>query len=121
MTYNTARRKPLSKKQRPIFLASHGGICWWCRQPINTDEWDDEHKIARELLPGAEADDMSNRAPIHRNPCHKQKTALDRKLIAKSNRIRRAQGPIELRRKTKPIMRPAKTTWAKRPFERRAK
>lgn len=41
--------------------------------------------------------------PIHSLVCHPAKTAKDRKLIAKSNRIRRANGPEELRRKTKLI------------------
>lgn len=102
MTYNTDRRKPLRGAARAAFLAEHGGRCYYCGDPIVDDEWDDEHVIARELLPpGGDADALSNRRPIHRHPCHKIKSRQDRKLIAKSNRIRRANGPVEDRRQTR--------------------
>lgn len=99
MTYNTDRRKPLTKKQRAAFLAAHAYTCHWCRELITDDLWDDEHIIPREMFPpGGGADEMTNRAPIHRGECHKQKTRQDRKAIAKSNRLRRANGPVEQRR-----------------------
>ncbi len=104
MSYNTDPRKPLTKKRRAQFLIDHLHTCYWCDGIITDDKWDVEHKTAREMLPpGAGADDPANLAPIHRDPCHREKTAMDRRLIAKSNRIRRENGPPELRRKTKPI------------------
>lgn len=96
MTYNTARRRPL--KDRRAFLAEHSGRCYYCGEPITDDQWDDEHVMAREL---GGSDDMDNRRPIHRRPCHKTKTAQDRRLIAKGNRLIRKHGPIESRRKPK--------------------
>lgn len=103
MTYNTDRRKPL--KDRAAFLESHGCICHWCKLPITDDLWDDEHIIPREMFPpGGGADAMSNRAPIHRGTCHKAKTAQDRKVIAKSNRIRQRHGLDPVKRKPKPQM-----------------
>lgn len=105
MSYNTDRRKPLRKEQRQAFLESHGSICYYCHKPILPGQaWHDEHIIAKELMaPGSDWNDMSNRAPIHADPCHKEKTAHDIKLIAKSNRIRRAHGPKEGRKKKTPI------------------
>lgn len=104
MTYNTARRKPLSKKQRATFLAAHDYTCHWCNSLIVDDQWDDEHIIPREMFAGAEADDMSNRAPIHRDPCHKAKTAIDKANIAKSNAIRQKHGLDPVKKKPHPKM-----------------
>ena len=120
MTYNTDRRKPL--RDREAFLDAHGRICYFCGLPITDDDWDDEHRIAKELMaPGSDWNAMSNRAPIHRNPCHKTKTAQDRRLIAKSNRLRRKFGldPPSTRRK-KPITN-RKTAWPKRSMEKRVR
>lgn len=102
MTFNTAPRRPLTKKQRPLFLLEHGSCCYWCGLPITDDLWDDEHELAREL---GGSDEMSNRKPIHRNPCHKAKTARDRRLIAKSNRIRKKHGLDPVTRRPKPPIR----------------
>jgi hypothetical protein len=121
VTYNTDRRKPLTKKQRPVFLAEHNHLCYWCGEPIVNDEWDDEHILAKELMPpGSDWNSPHNRAPIHRKPCHKEKTAKDIKLIAKSNRIRRANGPEELRRKTRHPIKGRKEI-PSRPFPKRIK
>lgn len=104
MSYNTDRRKPLSKKARAGFLAAHDYTCHWCKGLITTDEWDDDHLVPKELLPpGSDWNDLANRAPIHRDPCHKAKTKRDVAAIAKSNRIRRANGPPDLRKKKAPI------------------
>lgn len=103
MTYNTAPRKPLKGAQREAFLERHERICYYCGEPILPGQvWHDEHMIAREL---GGSDDMDNRRPIHANPCHKIKTAQDRKLIAKGNRIRRSNGfdPDKRKHKAKPI------------------
>lgn len=120
MSYNTDRRKPLTKKQRAQFLLDHSSTCYWCRQPIVNDAFDDEHIIAKELMPsGSDWNAMSNRAPIHRDPCHKEKTAQDKKLIAKSNRIRKKISkldPITRKHKPKPIPQPKNFKWPSRPF-----
>lgn len=105
MTYNTDKRKALTPKQRAEFLLSHDCKCYWCGEPIIGDEWDDEHVIAKELMaPGSDWNALSNRRPIHRRPCHKEKTAMDRKAIAKSNRIRRKHGLDPDNRKPRPKM-----------------
>lgn len=117
MTYNTARRKPITKKQRPIFLARNGGVCIFCGQPITEGEpWQDCHVIAREM---GGSDDWENRWPGH-VACHKEDTRRVAKLIAKSNRLRRANGAPELRRKTPHPIRTRKTNWPKRSFPKRA-
>lgn len=101
MSYNKARRPSFSKAQRQAIWDSCNGICHWCLKPIGNDPWDAEHVIARELMEGKDADDPSNLAPIHRHGCHPAKTALDRKMIARSNRIiKRIDGT---RRPRKPI------------------
>lgn len=95
MTYNQTSRRTFSKAQRQSFLILHDSTCYWCREPILEGQpWAVEHLIARELMPGKDADKDDNLKPIHAHPkeCHKIKTALDVKMIAKSNRIRRAQG-----------------------------
>lgn len=108
MTYNTKPRKPLRKAQRQAFLLANGSVCYYCGRPILDDLWDDEHVLAREL---GGSDEMENRKPIHRHPCHKIKTALDRKLIAKGNRIIRERGPVEQRRKRTSIPQPKVHQW----------
>jgi hypothetical protein len=104
VTYNHAPRRRFTKAQRAAFLVLHGGVCYWCEQPIEPGQpWDIEHLTARELLPDASADADENLAPIHAHPmpCHKIKSRRDKAMIAKSNRIRRAAGPVEDRRDAK--------------------
>lgn len=100
LTYNSTPRRRFTPAQRAAFLILHGSQCYWCGEPILADEFDIEHVIARELLPGKDADADDNLKPIHRRPCHPEKTAMDRKLIAKSNRIQRQANP-ETRRQTR--------------------
>ncbi len=96
MNYNAAPRKPLSKKQRPIFLARNGGICIYCKRQITPDQkWQDCHVIAREL---GGSDDWENRWPGHVE-CHKADTKLVAALVAHGNRIIRKNGPIDDRKK----------------------
>lgn len=102
MTYNTDRRKPLKGRAREDFLVAHSYICHWCKEPIIPwlHQWDDDHVIPKELQPpGSDWDALSNRAPIHRDPCHKEKTADDIAAIRKSDRIRKRHGPKEGRKK----------------------
>ena len=120
MSYNQAKRPSFSKAQRTAFIAKHNHICHWCLNPISeAEKWQIEHVIPRELMPGKEADAEDNLKPIHTEPCHKLKTALDVKLIAKSNRIRRNADP-ETRRQTKHPIRSNRKLQS-RPFPKRVK
>lgn len=120
MTYNPTPRRRFTAAQRAAFLLQHDCRCYWCGEAIIADEFDIEHVIARELMEGKDADADENLRPIHRRPCHKEKTANDRKLIAKSNRIRRNANP-ETRRTTRhPIRNPGRPIQS-RGFEKRAK
>lgn len=137
MTYNTDRRRPLRGKARLAFLEAHGRRCWWCKGRILDALWDVEHCIAKELLPpGSDWNAPENLAPIHRRPCHLEKTALDRRLIAKSNRIRKNRGRTALQVARPPKPEPTlrgrkepirsrgfqhgpKRAWAKRLFQQR--
>lgn len=106
------KRPRLTKKQRAIIFGN--GDCYLCGKPILTDDWHADHEIAREL---GGSDGIANLKPAHPE-CHREKSKMDVKLIAKSNRIRRKFGPVEDRRKTKLIpSRPLQS----RPFERKSK
>lgn len=87
MTYNTARRRHFTTKQRIEFFEAHHGVCYLCCGKINgaTEAWDIEHVIAREIM-GDGADEDANLDLVHRK-CHAAKTAADRKIIAKSNAV----------------------------------
>lgn len=88
-----------------MFILKHHFKCHWCGGDIGHDDaWDVEHLIPRELLPDGEADRDANLAPIHKVPCHVAKTAFDRKLIAKSNRLRKSNGLDPITRKARPAM-----------------
>ena len=130
MTYNSTPRRRFTKLQRAAFLRRHDCTCYWCSEPITDGQpWAIEHKIARELMPGKEADADHNLAPIHAHPmeCHKLKTRLDAKLIAKSNRIRKNFGLDPVKAKPRPKMKSRnafgqpgqKRPWPKRPFPTR--
>lgn len=126
MTYNTAPRRPLRGAKRQAFLEAHDCRCCWCGDLILPGQpWHDEHELAREL---GGSDDMDNRRPIHADPCHKAKTAMDRKLIAKSNRVRKKHGldPDRRKHKPKPIRSPGfqrgqKQRLPSKPFPKRMK
>jgi hypothetical protein len=97
----------------PAFLEAHGGICYWCRLPItDLHDMDIEHVIAREL---GGSDEPENLKPIHRRVCHTAKSKLDKGLISKSNRVRRAHGLDPDTRKWKPKKITSRKQWAKGP------
>lgn len=80
-------RKSLTRNQRAELFLEHDGICHLCKCKINAERgeaWEVEHVEAREI---SGRDDWANLRPAH-VACHKVKTATDKKLIAKSNRIR---------------------------------
>lgn len=64
-------------------MRDHGRICHVCHRP-NADQVD--HIIAVGL--GGARTDPSNLAPIHKEPCHRKKTALE---LAEMRRRKRAQ------------------------------
>ncbi len=98
-----------------IFL-DHEGMCWLCKLKIGADEpYDIDHQVSREL---GGSDDDDNLAPAHKD-CHREKSKADVKAIAKSNRILRANGPVELRKKRKAIPKPKNFKWPSRPFNTR--
>lgn len=112
MTYNQTKRPSFSKAQRAKFIELHGHLCHWCLETILEGQaWQIEHVIPRELLPGKDADEPENLRPIHAKPCHAAKTALDRKLIAKSNRIIRQASPETRKRSKRP--------WPSKPIQGR--
>lgn len=122
MSYNTARRRRFTKKQRAEFLEKHKRICHWCREVIEEGQpWAVEHMVPRELLPDARADADSNLAPIHAHPaeCHKLKSRRDIAMIAKSNRLRQSAGTDPVRRKPKPKMKGPGFPKVKRPIPTR--
>lgn len=93
MTYNTDPRRPLSGKRRAAFLEAHYFTCYYCGGLILDDQWDDEHVEPKELMPpGSNWNAWANRRPIHRRPCHKAKTAVDRQRIAASNALQKHAG-----------------------------
>lgn len=96
------KRPSIGKSRRARIFLAHDGVCWLCRAKIGANEpYDIDHMIAREIM-GEGADEDSNLAPAHKL-CHMEKTKSDRKAIAKSNRIRRSNGPVELRKVKHPI------------------
>lgn len=87
----------LARKKRLHGLAE--GLCAWCRKPVEvsgpTVVYD--HRICL-TLGGSDEDD--NIRPLHAIPCDKQKTALDKRIIAKVERQRRkALGIVSRKRK----------------------
>lgn len=62
---------PLSKRVKRDVLRAHAGVCHWCGKP-GGDEVD--HVLNRRA---GGSDDPSNLAPIHKYPCHSEKTQLE--------------------------------------------
>lgn len=77
-------RKSLSRKQRVAIFMKTDGRCYVCTQRLDVKGWDAEHPQALELLG---PDDIEALMPICK-PCHKVKTAGDRRAIAKANSTR---------------------------------
>lgn len=82
-----SRRKALTRNQRAELFLEHKGICHICKTRIDAERgeaWEVEHVLALEI---SGRDDWENLRPAHVS-CHKFKTAADKKIIAKGNRIR---------------------------------
>lgn len=100
MSY-AAKRPSISKKTRVIIFERDGGICWICKGKIAANEpWDADHMLSREL---GGSDDIENLAPAHRDPCHRNKSKEDVRLIAKGNRLIRKANPETRKRSKRPI------------------
>ncbi len=114
MSYASKRPK-VSKRDRAVIFERDGGRCYICGERI-TGPWEADHELAREL---GGSDEIANIRPAH-VACHKLKSKSDVKLIAKSNRIRRKHGPLEQRKRKKPIQQrgfqAGVRKWAKRGF-----
>lgn len=59
---------PLSRQVRKRVLREHAGVCHWCGKP-GGDEVD--HVVNRR---SGGSDDLENLRPIHKYPCHNEKT-----------------------------------------------
>jgi hypothetical protein len=100
------KRPHLSKKTRALVLELGFGCCYICGLIIVGGIFDVEHVIPREL---GGSDDLDNLRPAHKVPCHRDKTKADRKLIAKSNHVRRKHGLDPDERKPRPKMKSRNT------------
>lgn len=81
----TALRRARSRAERQRILLAHGHKCGWCGCRIDpSDAWDLDHIIPLEIS-GDDSD--RNLQPIHRFPCHREKTSRDRRDIAKCQRV----------------------------------
>lgn len=81
------KRKTLTRNQRAELFLAHKGVCHLCGLRIQAERgeaWEVEHVHALEF---SGRNDLENLRPAHVS-CHKTKTAGDRRMIAKSNRIR---------------------------------
>lgn len=109
-------RRAMTPKRRAAVLARHAGHCAYPGCTVSTG-LEIDHVIALELG-GKDADE--NLVPLC-GPHHKQKTALDAKLIAKARRLRKTEAG-ETRAK-RPIpsrgFAPGKRAIPSRPFPRR--
>lgn len=77
-----ARRSISDTERTRIFLA-HQGVCAVCGGKIVGKAWDLDHGRALALL-GDDTED--NLYPVHRSPCHREKTKADVARIAKAKR-----------------------------------
>ncbi len=79
------KRKSLSRLAKVHVFDSHGGTCWLCHTKIAAGQkWECDH-IKPLWLGGV--DNESNLAPVHVH-CHRTKSARDRTVKAKGDRVR---------------------------------
>lgn len=78
-------RRPLTPLRRLKLFEAAAGVCHLCGQKIQIGQtWEVEHRIP--LAMGG-ADDETNMSPAH-VACHAEKTRVDRRDLAKVDRIR---------------------------------
>ena len=81
------KRKKLTKLQTEDFFHEHGGICWRCKQPIDSvrEKWIRGHVI--DLACGG-SDEPDNWRPEHQR-CNKEHAdTVGNKMAAKVKRVR---------------------------------
>lgn len=87
----------LARKTRLHGLSA--GLCAWCKHPVEVSGPSVvyDHRIPLTL---GGSDEDENIRPLHATPCDKQKTALDKRIIAKVERQRKkALGVVTRKRK----------------------
>ena len=84
---------PLSKSVKRAVLRAHAGVCHWCGKP-GGDEVD--HILNRR---SGGSDDPENLAPIHKYPCHNEKTQQEAQR-ARKRRARREPPQHPARKRT---------------------
>lgn len=79
------RRRSFSTKDRARLFTLRGGKCYLCGHKIdNTSEaYEIEHEIPWEIS----RDDSDDNLQLAHKSCHKDKTAVDRKVIAHVHRV----------------------------------
>lgn len=100
-------RKSLSRKDRVSIFLKTDGHCYKCGQKLEAKGWDAEHPQALALMG---PDDIDALMPICK-PCHKTKTAEDKKAIAKCNRVR--DGHIGAKKSRNPMPGSRNSNWKK--------
>ena len=81
------KRNRLTPKQRAQIHHDNDGLCHLCGEPVSLEEMEDEHVNS---LQAGGSNDLRNRKPAH-PACHKLKSAAERWVGAKINRIRKKQ------------------------------
>ena len=76
-------RRSISDTERTRIFLAHQGVCAVCGGKIVGKAWDLDHGRALALL-GDDTED--NLYPVHRSPCHRDKTKDDVAKIAKAKR-----------------------------------
>jgi len=93
------RRRRLTKAQKLGILNREGGVCWWCGQGFIEDPvMQFDHRIALEL---GGPDSFENLFPLH-VMCHREKTTIDIKAIARAKRIAAREAGFKRRKKKIP-------------------
>lgn len=95
------KRRHLSRLARVRLFETHKGICCVCGLKIHAergDRWEPHH--VKPLWAGGE-DEVSNLAPAHERPCHKNVSASDNTIRAKTDRQRANHLGIPKPRKAK--------------------
>lgn len=102
----------MSKARRLRIWERDKGVCYMCELKVLAGEpWDVEHKVAWALT---QDDSDANLAVAHASDaCHKAKTKVDVKTIAKAKAQGGETGQWARRQKNGPKMRSGKPSWPK--------
>lgn len=85
---NGTKRGAVTDAMKVRTWAAADGLCMWCQTSIACMDpgTDYDHRVPLALNG---ADDEANIAPIHKRPCHREKTGEDIRRIAKAKRQRK--------------------------------